>query len=105
MISLSVTDTTAEGSRRRAKDRVDSELSRWRGALTVAGWAALASVALTFLQVWIYVQWPPPETVGGFFALFADNPLLGLLSLDLRSGPRHVPGGPGADRQIGRVGS
>ncbi len=62
---------------------VDGELTYWRGALTTAGWAALASVALTFVQVWIYVQWPPPETVQGFFALFADNPLLGLLSLDL----------------------
>lgn len=62
---------------------VDGELSRWRGAITVAGWAALASVVLTFVQVWIFVQWPPPETVEGFFALFADNPLLGLFSLDL----------------------
>ncbi len=85
MVSLPATDTTAEGSQRRAKERVDvdGEMSRWRGALTVAGWAALASVALTFVQVWIYVQWPPPETVRGFFALFADDPLLGLLSLDL----------------------
>ena len=83
MVSLPVTDATAEGSQRRAKDRVDGELSRWRGALIVAGWAALASVALTFVQVWIYVQWPSPETVKGFYSLFADNPLLGLASLDL----------------------
>lgn len=85
MVSLPVTDATAEGSQRRTMDRVDvdGDVSRWRGALTVAGWAALASVALTFVQVWIYVQWPPPETVEGFFALFADNPLLGLFSLDL----------------------
>ncbi len=49
----------------------------------MAGWAALASVALTFVQVWILAQWPPPETVEGSFARFAHNPLLGLLSLDL----------------------
>jgi hypothetical protein len=85
MVSLPVTDATDEGSQRRAKDRgdVDGDLDRWRGALIVAGWAALASVALTFVQVWMYVQWPPPESVEGFFALFADNPLLGLLSLDV----------------------
>ncbi len=69
----------------RANGRVpaDGEVTRWRGAVAVAGWAALASVALTFVQLWIYVQWPPPDTVEGFYALFADNPLLGLLSLDL----------------------
>ena len=85
MISWTATDATAEGSQRRAKERVDldGEMSRWRGALIVAGWAALASVALTFVQVWIYVQWPPPESVEGFYSLFADNPLLGLASLDL----------------------
>lgn len=85
MVCLHVTETTAEGSQRRVKERVDvdGDLSRWRGALTVAGWAAMASVALTFVQVWLYVQWPPPDTVAGFYALFADNPFLGLASLDL----------------------
>jgi len=43
----------------------------------------LVSVVLTFVQVWIYVQWPPPDSVEGFYALFADNPFLGLLSMDL----------------------
>jgi hypothetical protein len=33
--------------------------------------------------VWIYVQWPPPDTVEGFYAVFAAKPFLGLLSLDL----------------------
>jgi hypothetical protein len=56
---------------------------RWRGLLLVAGWAALASVALTFVQVWIYLVWPPPDTVVDYYSLFAENPLLGLLSLDL----------------------
>ena len=56
---------------------------RWHGAIGVAGRAALVSVVLTFVQVWVYVQWPPPESVEGFYALFADNPFLGLLSLDL----------------------
>jgi hypothetical protein len=56
---------------------------RWRGLLLVAGGAALASVALTFVQVWIYLVWPPPDTVVDYYSLFAENPLLGLLSLDL----------------------
>lgn len=60
-----------------------ADWSRWHRAIRAAGWAALVSVALTFVQVWIYVQWPPPEAVEGFYALFNDNPLLGLLSMDL----------------------
>ena len=83
MVSSPATKTTPEDSRPGATDRVDGGLTRWRGAIVAAGWAALASVALTFVQVWIYLQWPPPETVDGFFALFADSPFLGLLSLDL----------------------
>jgi hypothetical protein len=58
-------------------------LDRWRNVLLVGGCAALASVVLTFVQVAIYTQWPPPETVAEAFALFAENPLLGLLSFDL----------------------
>ncbi len=38
-------------------------LVQWRGVLRFGGWAALASVVLTFVQVWIYVQWPPPDTL------------------------------------------
>ena len=83
MVSSPATKTTPEDSRPGEMDRVDGGLTRWRGAIAAAGWAALASVALTFVQVWIYLQWPPPGTVDGFFALFADSPFLGLLSLDL----------------------
>jgi Domain of unknown function (DUF4386) len=66
---------------RRSGDR--HGFDRWRGLLRVGGWAAFGSVALIFVQVWIYVQWPPPETVEDFYTLFTENPFLGLLSLDL----------------------
>jgi hypothetical protein len=35
------------------------------------------------IQILVYVIWPPPATVAGFFSLFQENWLLGLLSLDL----------------------
>lgn len=73
----------AVDTRRIGSESFSEGLMQWRGVLRVGGWAALASVALTFVQVWIYVQWPPPETVEGFYALLAERPLLGLLSLDL----------------------
>ena len=35
------------------------------------------------VQVPIYVVWPPPESTEGFFELLVDNPVLGLVSLDV----------------------
>lgn len=70
-------------SRSEAPTAEGGDRDRWHGAIRVAGWAALASLVLTFVQVWVYVQWPPPESVEGFYALFADRPFLGLLSMDL----------------------
>lgn len=59
-----------------------ADLPRWQGLLTVGGWAALGSVALTVSQVVVFVIWPPPETVPEIFDLMVEAPVLGLLSLD-----------------------
>lgn len=59
-----------------------ADLPRWQGVLTVGGWAALGSVALTVCQVVVFVIWPPPETVPEIFDLMVEAPVLGLLSLD-----------------------
>lgn len=44
---------------------------------------ALIMFAVIPIQSFIFVAWPPPSTVLGYFALFQNNWLLGLLSLDL----------------------
>jgi hypothetical protein len=49
----------------------------------IGGVAALLSVLFIPIQVFIFVRWPPPVTVTGWFTLFQENWLLGLLSLDL----------------------
>ncbi len=54
----------------------------WSGLLRVGGLAALASVALTVVQVVVFVIWPPVQTVDEVFALMAEAPVIGLLSLD-----------------------
>ncbi len=54
-----------------------------RGLLRGGGWAALASVALIVVQVVIFTIWPPVHTVADVFALMVQNPVLGLLSLDV----------------------
>jgi hypothetical protein len=57
--------------------------SRWKSLCTAGGIAALTMLVLMIIQIIIFVVWPPPSTVEGYFMLFHDNWLLGLLSLDL----------------------
>ena len=56
---------------------------RWKGLYKVGGAAAWTTLAIMIAQIGVFVAWPPPETVDGFFELFRENWLLGLLSLDL----------------------
>jgi len=60
-----------------------NEESRWKNLYRVGGTAALTVVGIMVVQIIIFVLWPPPETVEGFFALMQAQPLLGLLSMDL----------------------
>ncbi len=64
---------------------IDSETadSRWKGLYKVGGVAALTMLVLIPIQIIIFIAWPPPGTVEGYFTLFQDNWLLGLLNLDL----------------------
>lgn len=55
----------------------------WKNLLKAGGVAALVMLAIMVAQIMIFVIWPPPTTVEGFFSLFQQSWLLGLLSLDL----------------------
>ena len=57
--------------------------SRWKGLFIAGGLAAFSMLVLMVVQIIVYVVWPPPTTVAGFFSLFQKSWLLGLLSLDL----------------------
>lgn len=48
----------------------------------IAQYLALVMLILIPVQILVYVISPPPNTVIGFFELYQQNPLLGLLSLD-----------------------
>jgi hypothetical protein len=56
---------------------------RWKTLYTIAGWASVVMVAIIPLQIGIFIAYPPPTTVTGFFSLFQESCLLGLLSMDL----------------------
>lgn len=45
--------------------------------------AAIAIVAIIPVQMFVFILWPPPASVEGFYILFQKNFFLGLLSLDL----------------------
>ncbi|MCT1432269.1 hypothetical protein [Dietzia maris] len=62
---------------------VRADVRSWRGLVRTGAWAALASVALIAVQIVVYLVWPPPDTVEGFFRVLVDNPVAGLLMLDL----------------------
>lgn len=55
----------------------------WKLLYKLAGWCALTMVILVPLQIIVYMVFPPPANVEGFFVLYRNNWLLGLLSLDL----------------------
>lgn len=55
----------------------------WRGIGKTGAMAAFAMLAIMIAQIAIYIIWPPPASVDGFFQLFRENKFLGLLSMDL----------------------
>lgn len=55
----------------------------WKSLYKTAGAAALAMLGIMVAQIAVFIIWPPPLTVSGFFSLFQQSWLLGLLSLDL----------------------
>lgn len=56
---------------------------RWKGLFLAGGAAAFSMLVLMIVQIAVFVIWPPPTTVTGYFSLFQKSWLLGLLSLDL----------------------
>jgi hypothetical protein len=57
--------------------------SSWRTLYRAAGAAALITAALIPIQIAVFLAYPYPDTVAGWFALLRDNPLAGLVNLDL----------------------
>ncbi len=62
---------------------VRSDARQWHGLVVTGAWCAFAGVAMMLMQIGTYAVWPPPDSTAGFFELLLDNPVLGLVSLDL----------------------
>ena len=54
----------------------------WKPLYKIGGIAASLMFALTLVQSFIFIAYPPPSTVIDYFTLFQKNQFLGLLDLD-----------------------
>ena len=61
----------------------ESPASGWRHVYRIGAAAAVAVLALVPVQAAVFIIWPPPTTVSGFFSMFQQNAIVGLLALDL----------------------
>ncbi len=75
--------TTAVVTLSRDASRAEAADSKWKSLYKVGGAAALLSVVFLPIQIIICLMSPPPDTVIGWFTLFQNNRLVGLLDLDL----------------------
>ena len=53
-----------------------------RVVFRAGAFAAIAMLVIMAAQIVIFVIWPPPQTAGEMIALFNQNAILGLLSMD-----------------------
>jgi len=63
--------------------KVQEADGRWGWLYKIGGAAALFSVAIIPIQLIIFIVWGQPETALGWFNLFQDNKLAGLLAFEL----------------------
>lgn len=56
---------------------------QWRGLLLTGAWSAFAAVVLIVVHVAIFLIWPPPTSTADYFELLVQNPVLGLILLDV----------------------
>ena len=77
---------TSSPTRLQESDRVlvtPQPTPSWRTLYRAAGVAALTTAVLVPIQLAVFMAYPFPETVTGWFQLLQDNPLAGLVDLDL----------------------
>ncbi len=65
------------------KFMTENDSSSWKSLYKMGGFAALLSLVFLPIQISVYLINPPPDTVLGWFDLFNERPLIGLLDLDL----------------------
>jgi hypothetical protein len=62
---------------------VETADPNWKNLYKVAGSASLIIAVFIPVQMFVFFKWPPPADVIGWFTLFQENWLIGLLDMDL----------------------
>jgi hypothetical protein len=75
--------STSASDQRMDESHAETADSRWKPLYRIGAVAALIIVVFIVIEIPIFLAWPPPSTVIGYFTLFQNNRLLGLLNLDL----------------------
>ncbi len=58
-------------------------MSDWRPLYRLGAVAAVAVLALVPVQMFVFLRWPPPDSVADWFALYQQNPAVALIDMDL----------------------
>jgi hypothetical protein len=66
-----------------AKQDVETADPHWRWLYRIGGAAALFAAAMIPIQLIVFIKWGQPETALGWFMLFEDSKLAGLLAFEL----------------------
>lgn len=56
--------------------------SQWNNLFKIAGASAVLMIIFIPIQVVVYILYPPPSAIIGWFELFQNNKLVGLIDLD-----------------------
>ncbi len=75
--------SAATSSLRERESTAEVDQSTWKGLYTIAAAAAITIVVFIPIQIVVFIVWPPPGTVLGYFTIYRQNALLGLLDQDL----------------------
>jgi hypothetical protein len=62
---------------------IKPEGNEWKSLYSVAAYAALLMVFLIPIQMIVFFISPPPATIEGWFQLFQENAIIGLIDMDL----------------------
>ncbi|MEJ2549083.1 MAG: DUF4386 family protein [Anaerolineales bacterium] len=65
------------------KTNQENRISQWKSLYKIAGISVLLMISIVPIQIAIFSIVPPPSTALGWFELFQDNALLGLLSFEV----------------------
>lgn len=57
--------------------------SRWKSLYKIGGVAAFIAAVLLLAEIIVFIIWPQPNTVAGYFVLFQNSKLIGLLDFYL----------------------